>query len=114
MEFKDYVTTCSNEDYCSSILCLGAQQRTPSSSSVAFYDVPRKDWAVCIFLYPGAIDAIIRYQIEYHVADVMVVCVAEYRLVDVIVMALQNLIADVSIVCSVVYHLADVIVVCVV
>ena len=42
-------TACSNEDYCSPILCLEAKQRTPSPSSVAFYDMPRKVWAVCIF-----------------------------------------------------------------
>ena len=45
-------TACSNEDYCSPILCLGAKQRTPSPSSVAFYDMPGKVWAVCIFCVP--------------------------------------------------------------
>ena len=40
-------TACSNEDYCSPILCLGAKQRTPSS--VAFYDLPGKVWAASIF-----------------------------------------------------------------
>jgi hypothetical protein len=43
-------TACSNEDYCSPILCLGVKQRT--SSSVAFYDMPRKDSDVCIFIVP--------------------------------------------------------------
>ena len=45
-------TACSNEDYCSPILCFGAKQRTPSPSSVAFYDMPGKDWAACIFFVP--------------------------------------------------------------
>ena len=43
-------TACSIKDYCSPVLCLGAKQRTPSS--VAFYDMPGKDWAVCIFFVP--------------------------------------------------------------
>ena len=33
---------CSIKDYCSPVLCLGAKQRTPSPSSVAFYDMPGK------------------------------------------------------------------------
>ena len=45
-------TAYSNEDYCSPVLCLGAKQRTPSHSSVAFYDMPGKDWAVCVFFVP--------------------------------------------------------------
>ena len=45
-------TACSIKDYCSPVLCLGAKQRTPSPSSVAFYDMPGKVWAVCIFFVP--------------------------------------------------------------
>ena len=40
----------SNKDYYSSILCLGARQRTPSS--VAFYGMPEKIWAARIFFVP--------------------------------------------------------------
>ena len=42
----------SNKDYYSPILCLGAKQRTPSPSSVAFYDMPGKVWAASIFFVP--------------------------------------------------------------
>ena len=45
-------TACSLKDYCSPVPCLGAKQGTLSPSSVAFYDSPGKDWAVCIFFVP--------------------------------------------------------------
>ena len=41
--------TSSKDDYCSPILCLGTNQRTPSPSLVAFYDSPGKVWAAGIF-----------------------------------------------------------------
>ena len=50
--FGSIRTACSNEDYCSPILYLGAKQRTSSPSSVTFYDMPGKVWAVCIFFVP--------------------------------------------------------------
>ena len=65
-------TTCSNEDYCSPVLCLGAKQRTPSPSSVAFYDMPGKDWAVCIFFIPvhtrgkSSTQSFIRFKNTHH------------------------------------------------
>ena len=45
-------TACINKDYCGPIHCLGAKQRTPSPSLVAFYDMHGKDWAVCICFVP--------------------------------------------------------------
>ena len=42
-------TACSNEDYCSPILCLGVKQRTPSPSSVAFFSRFPVSW-LCIFI----------------------------------------------------------------
>ena len=42
-------TACSIKDYCSPVLCLGAKQKTPSPSLVAFYDTPGKVWAASIF-----------------------------------------------------------------
>ena len=45
-------TACSIKDYCSPVLCLGAKQRTPSPSLVAFYTTPGKVWAVCMFFVP--------------------------------------------------------------
>ena len=47
-EFKDRVY--SIEDYCSPILCLGAKQRTPSPSLVAFYDSPGKAGLGCVHI----------------------------------------------------------------
>ena len=41
-----------HKDYYSPIHCLGAKQRTPSPSSVAFYDMPGKVWAASIFFVP--------------------------------------------------------------
>ena len=47
-------TACSIKDYCSPVLCLGAKQRTPSPSLVAFYDTPGKVWAASIFFVARA------------------------------------------------------------
>ena len=42
-------TACSIGDYCSPVLCLGTNQRTPFPSSVAFYDSSGTVWAASIF-----------------------------------------------------------------
>ena len=45
-------TACSNKNYCSPVLCIESEAKTPSPSVVDFYDSPAKDWAVCIFFVP--------------------------------------------------------------
>ena len=49
MVVESLKTVCSIIDYCSPVLCLGANQKTPSPSLVAFYNTPEKVWAASIF-----------------------------------------------------------------